>query len=129
MEARVRHGGLLDFTSFLAGKVLLKSHVDEILVEGGRAVGVRLRSGQTIRAHQAVVSQTLSTCMLQWPIAMCPWCFLMSPWCLRRQHRLAGHQAAGEEGFGPRVGGVLEHDVGEVSAVEVLHPPAPGLPW
>lgn len=38
-------------------KVCLNSHVDEILVEDGKAVGVRLAStGQVIRAKQAVVS-------------------------------------------------------------------------
>ena len=38
------------------GKVCLNSHVDEIVVENGRAVGVTLANGQTIRAKQAVVS-------------------------------------------------------------------------
>ncbi len=37
------------------GTVRLKTRVDEILVEGGRAAGVRLASGETIRAR-AVVS-------------------------------------------------------------------------
>lgn len=37
-------------------KVCVNCHVDEILVEGGRATGVRLRDGRTIRARQAVVS-------------------------------------------------------------------------
>jgi hypothetical protein len=32
------------------GKIQLKSHVQEILLEGGRATGVRLRNGKTIRA-------------------------------------------------------------------------------
>ena len=34
----------------------LRSHVQEILVEGGKAVGVRLRSGAEVRARKAVVS-------------------------------------------------------------------------
>ena len=38
------------------GKVCLNSHVDEIVVENGQAVGVTLANGQTIRAKQAVVS-------------------------------------------------------------------------
>ena len=42
-----------------AGKVLLKAHVEEVLVEGGRAAGVRLKDGSTIRAH-TVVSPALS---------------------------------------------------------------------
>jgi len=38
------------------GTVCLNAHVDEILVEDGRACGVRLSSGKVIRAKQAVVS-------------------------------------------------------------------------
>lgn len=40
------------------GRLLLKSHVDEILTENGRAVGVRLRGAknETIRARTAVIS-------------------------------------------------------------------------
>ncbi len=45
------------------GRVLLRSHVEEILVEGGRASGVRLRGNrapggrpEVIRAKKAVVS-------------------------------------------------------------------------
>ncbi len=37
-------------------KVCLNSHVDEILVENGKAVGVRLRGGKVVRAKEAVVS-------------------------------------------------------------------------
>ncbi|CAN0261220.1 unnamed protein product [Pylaiella littoralis] len=40
----------------LGGRVELKSHVEEIVVEGGKAAGVRLRSGAVIRARKAVVS-------------------------------------------------------------------------
>ena len=40
----------------LGGRVELKSHVEQIVVEGGRAVGVKLRSGAVIRARKAVVS-------------------------------------------------------------------------
>lgn len=38
------------------GRISLRSHVEEIVVENGRAVGVRLRGGQFIRARKAVVS-------------------------------------------------------------------------
>lgn len=43
------------------GRVLLRSHVEQVLVEGGRAAGVRLRGGgggrpEVIRARRAVVS-------------------------------------------------------------------------
>jgi len=38
------------------GRVLLGAHVDEVLVEGGRAVGVRLKNGKTIKARKAVVT-------------------------------------------------------------------------
>jgi len=37
-------------------KVVLKAHVEEIIVENGRATGVRLEDGRTLRAHTAVVS-------------------------------------------------------------------------
>lgn len=40
--------------------MILKAHVDEVLVEGGRASGVRLSNGKVIRAHEAVVCPTLS---------------------------------------------------------------------
>lgn len=42
------------------GKLLLKSHVEEILIDNGRAVGVRLRGGKTIKAKKAVVSNASS---------------------------------------------------------------------
>ncbi|KAI3872203.1 hypothetical protein MKW98_011695 [Papaver atlanticum] len=38
------------------GRISLGSHVEQIVVENGRAVGVKLRSGQFIRAKKAVVS-------------------------------------------------------------------------
>uniref|UniRef100_A0A0G4GWP1 Amine oxidase domain-containing protein n=2 Tax=Chromera velia TaxID=505693 RepID=A0A0G4GWP1_9ALVE len=38
------------------GRVALRSHVEEILVEDGRAVGVRLRGGKVVRARKAVVT-------------------------------------------------------------------------
>ena len=41
-----RHGGLLS----------LNSHVEQILVDADRAVGVQLRGGQTLQARRAVVS-------------------------------------------------------------------------
>lgn len=46
VQALVRHGGRLQ----------LNAHVEQVCVEGDRAVGVTLRHGQTIRARQAVVS-------------------------------------------------------------------------
>ena len=36
------------------GQVLLKAHVEEVLVEGGRAAGVRLKDGRIIRAQTIV---------------------------------------------------------------------------
>jgi phytoene dehydrogenase-like protein len=41
------------------GKLKLNTHVEQILVEGNRAVGVRLRNGQEIRARRAVVSNAV----------------------------------------------------------------------
>lgn len=38
------------------GKLLLKSHVNEILIKNNKAYGVKLRSGHEIRARKAVVS-------------------------------------------------------------------------
>lgn len=38
------------------GKLRLNAHVEQVLVERGRAIGVRLRSGEELRARQAVVS-------------------------------------------------------------------------
>lgn len=38
------------------GTVRLNSHVEEVVVEGGRAAGVRLQNGGVIRAAKAVVS-------------------------------------------------------------------------
>ena len=35
---------------------MLNAHVDEVLVEGGRATGVRLAGGSTVRATKSVVS-------------------------------------------------------------------------
>ena len=46
MEALIRNGG-----RFMAG-----AHVDRIIVEGGRATGVELQDGRTIRARQFVAS-------------------------------------------------------------------------
>lgn len=43
---------------FPGGKVYTNSHVEEIIVEDGRAVGVKLRNGETITATKAVVSNT-----------------------------------------------------------------------
>lgn len=38
------------------GKLQLNAHVDEIIVENGRATGVRLKNGQVVTARKAVVS-------------------------------------------------------------------------
>nr|AAT77005.1 expressed protein [Oryza sativa Japonica Group] len=38
------------------GRLALRSHVEKILIENGRAVGVKLQSGQIVRARKAVVS-------------------------------------------------------------------------
>lgn len=38
------------------GKVITSAHVDQILVEGNRAVGVCLKSGKVLRARKGVVS-------------------------------------------------------------------------
>lgn len=38
------------------GELLLNAHVEQVLVEGSRAVGVSLRGGKQIRARRAVVS-------------------------------------------------------------------------
>jgi len=38
------------------GKLQLNAHVDEILIEDGRAVGVRLKNGKIVKAKKAVVS-------------------------------------------------------------------------
>lgn len=38
------------------GEIRRDVHVEEILVEGGRAIGVRLAGGEEIRAHRAVVA-------------------------------------------------------------------------
>eukprot|EP00596_Hydrurales_sp_CCMP1899_P002208 CAMPEP_0119045880 /NCGR_PEP_ID=MMETSP1177-20130426/43103_1 /TAXON_ID=2985 /ORGANISM="Ochromonas sp, Strain CCMP1899" /LENGTH=494 /DNA_ID=CAMNT_0007018317 /DNA_START=320 /DNA_END=1801 /DNA_ORIENTATION=+ len=38
------------------GKVQRRSHVEEIIVEGGRAVGVRIRGGEEMRASQGIIS-------------------------------------------------------------------------
>ena len=38
------------------GKLILNAHVEQILVENNRAVGVKLRNGKEIRANKAVVS-------------------------------------------------------------------------
>ncbi|XP_004301557.1 PREDICTED: prolycopene isomerase, chloroplastic isoform X1 [Fragaria vesca subsp. vesca] len=50
VEALVR--GMQKF----GGRISLGSHVKEVVVENGRATGVKLRSGQFIRAKKAVVS-------------------------------------------------------------------------
>lgn len=41
-----------------SGKLMLNAHVEQVLVENNRAVGVRLRGGKEVRARRAVVSNT-----------------------------------------------------------------------
>ncbi|CAL5229088.1 g12346 [Coccomyxa viridis] len=38
------------------GKVMMNAHVEEVLIEGGRATGVKLRGGSMVRASKSVVS-------------------------------------------------------------------------
>lgn len=38
------------------GKLQLNAHVEEVLIENGRAVGVRLKNGNVVKARKAVVS-------------------------------------------------------------------------
>ena len=38
------------------GKLQMNAHVDQVLVENGRAVGVRLKNGKVVKARKAVVS-------------------------------------------------------------------------
>jgi phytoene dehydrogenase-like protein len=38
------------------GKIQLNAHVDEIIVDNGRATGIRLKNGSIIKAKKAVVS-------------------------------------------------------------------------
>ena len=38
------------------GRLLLRSHVDQIVVEGGRATGVRLKGGDIIRCRRIMFS-------------------------------------------------------------------------
>ena len=44
-----------------ARRVVVGAHVEEVVVEGGRAVGVRLRTGEEIRATKAVISNAVRT--------------------------------------------------------------------
>ncbi|GMI49387.1 hypothetical protein ScalyP_jg257 [Parmales sp. scaly parma] len=37
------------------GEILVNSHVDQLIIEDNKAVGVRLKNGEEIRANQAVV--------------------------------------------------------------------------
>ncbi|XP_034208427.1 prolycopene isomerase, chloroplastic isoform X2 [Prunus dulcis] len=48
--------GLVRGLKKFGGRISLGSHVEKIVVENGRATGVKLRSGQFIRAKKAVVS-------------------------------------------------------------------------
>ncbi|KAL3515745.1 hypothetical protein ACH5RR_022647 [Cinchona calisaya] len=48
--------GLVRGLQKFGGRISLRSHVENIVVEGGQAVGVKLRSGQIVRARKAVVS-------------------------------------------------------------------------
>ncbi len=35
---------------------MMNAHVDEVMIEGGRATGVKLRGGSIVRASKSVVS-------------------------------------------------------------------------
>lgn len=48
--------GLVRGIQKFGGRISLRSHVDKIVIENGRAVGVKLRGGQFVRAKKAVVS-------------------------------------------------------------------------
>ena len=54
LNAILHHRGLRKY----GGKIQLKSHVQEILLEGGRATGVRLRNGKTVRATKVGARST-----------------------------------------------------------------------
>lgn len=45
------------------GRVHLRSHVEEILVQGGRAGGVRLRGGDVIRARKVCHQRACACCI------------------------------------------------------------------
>ncbi len=53
-------GGLVDALvrgmEKFGGNLMLNAHIEQIIVENNRAVGVRLRSGKEIRARRAIVS-------------------------------------------------------------------------
>jgi phytoene dehydrogenase-like protein len=42
------------------GRLMTRAHVEQVVAEGGRAVGVALRGGGVIRAKKAVVSSACS---------------------------------------------------------------------
>ncbi|MGH3504036.1 MAG: phytoene desaturase family protein [Nocardioidaceae bacterium] len=48
--------GLVRFISHHGGAVFTGEHVEKVLIEGGRATGVRLRDGDTVRASRFVCS-------------------------------------------------------------------------
>ena len=50
------HPSCRGVTKRAGGRVMTNSHVERIIMEGGRAVGVTLRGGGVIRASKAVVS-------------------------------------------------------------------------
>ncbi|CAM9301268.1 unnamed protein product, partial [Phaeothamnion confervicola] len=92
-----KHGGLLR----------LGAHVEEVVVEGGRAVGVRLRGakGEVLRAHKAVISNASvwDTMRLLPPGAVPPEYTvhgLATPDTASFMHLHLGIDAAGLEGTG-----------------------------
>ena len=93
------------------GQVLLKAHVEEVLVDGGRAAGVRLKDGRVIRAP-TVVRQGLSSNTLHHRMSVSV-SFLS--W---RQCRLAGHQVLDQGKFSARAGRLFEDHLEGVQAVE-----------
>ncbi|KAE8726033.1 FAD/NAD(P)-binding oxidoreductase domain-containing protein isoform 2 [Hibiscus syriacus] len=60
IDALVR--GLQNFR----GRISLGSHVEKIIVENGKATGVKLKGGQFIRAKKAVVSNAFMVCAMIW---------------------------------------------------------------
>jgi len=54
------------------GRLLLRSHVEEILVEGGRACGVRLRDGSVVRAREVVSNADVRVTKKLLPEGACP---------------------------------------------------------
>ncbi|KAL4428146.1 hypothetical protein ABPG75_002235 [Micractinium tetrahymenae] len=86
------------------GRLRLRSHVEQILFEGGKAAGVRLRGGRIIRARQAVVSNASSPNTLRLlPAEVVPPTWQQSvadtPLCPSFMHLHLGFDATGLDGL------------------------------